>query len=378
MSKAWRLLGLGTLVLVMGTPLVLGGAVQDAEESQQPKKGRLAEKTDQGAQAWVQELAKHFSDKNPTVRHSARAGLLAAGKAALPALRKIAEGDDDAADIAQMMIASIERGRPGLPGLAEMPFRFEMRRPATPEKKEPRQRPVKKVEAPKPPEPKKAETPPTRSRITVVVPGVRPGMGIDRAMRNLDLTEKQRAKIEEITTDLQKKIKDMTQKVRDGSLDRSKLRAEVDKVQDEVRKRIKEVLTEEQRKKFEAGPGGGRGSGAGGRATVVQRAVRGLDLDAKQKARVEEILAANQKKARELVQKLRSRELDREKARAALEELQQGLRKDLKEVLTAEQMKKVEEKLQSLRRPGRQRDNPQDKPAKPSKRGSTPADKDEE
>ncbi len=65
---------------------------------------------------WTRMLAEHMIDPHDSVRDSARAGLVAMGEKALPMLRNLANGPDDArATAAKKVIEAIERAnrRPG-------------------------------------------------------------------------------------------------------------------------------------------------------------------------------------------------------------------------------------------------------------------------
>jgi len=84
---------------------------------------RPGPKPDAQVDAWVKTLVDRITDPHDTIRASARAALVSVGQPALPALRKIADGDDGAkADAARRVIDAIERGprRPG-PGLPPPP-----------------------------------------------------------------------------------------------------------------------------------------------------------------------------------------------------------------------------------------------------------------
>ncbi|QEL17359.1 hypothetical protein [Limnoglobus roseus] len=62
-------------------------------------------------ESWVKTLAEKITDPHDTVRDSARAALVAVGPPALPLLRKLADGDNDAkATAAKKLIAAIDRG----------------------------------------------------------------------------------------------------------------------------------------------------------------------------------------------------------------------------------------------------------------------------
>jgi hypothetical protein len=297
MQNSWLRRGLGLLALGVLLPLAVPGTADEPQEQDQPKKARVTdEKVDPAVQAWVEELGRHFADKNRTIRYSARAALLEAGRASLPVLRKYAAGDDDTADVAREMIARIERGgRFG--SLARAPFvpRFGL--------------------GPRPPMPPTPKGPSPR--------------------------EKKKQPDKEAKKAPEKEAKKAPEQPRPPMPSR--------------------------------GPRGGAGA--------LARVVRDLKLDDKQKAKVAEILADHQKKARELFQKIRSREVDRAKAREAFQELTQSLQKDLKGVLTEEQMKKVEQAIKDLprrgpNRPGRPRP-PEATPAKPAKPGAGSPGKDQ-
>ena len=72
--------------------------------------------TDGSVDAWLGTLAERITDPHDTIRDSARAGLVAAGKRAVPMLERIAQGGDDArATAARKVLDEIERreGRRG-------------------------------------------------------------------------------------------------------------------------------------------------------------------------------------------------------------------------------------------------------------------------
>src|SRR4051794_24684871 len=53
-------------------------------------------KADPAVEAWVKTLTEKLTDKNDAVRDSARAALVQVGPAALPVLKKLADGKDEA------------------------------------------------------------------------------------------------------------------------------------------------------------------------------------------------------------------------------------------------------------------------------------------
>jgi hypothetical protein len=253
MQNSWLRRGLGVLALGVLLPWAVPGTADEPQEQDQPRKARPTdEKADPAVQAWVEELGRHFADKNRTIRYSARAALLEAGRASLPVLRKYAAGEDDTADVAREMIARIERGgRFG--SLSRAPFipRFSpgprMPFPALP--RESKKQPAK--EAKKAPE-KEAKKSPEQPRPPMPPRGLRVGGGaLARIVRDLKLDDKQKAKVEEILTDHQKKARELFQKIRSRELDRTKARQAFQELTQSLQKDLKGVLNEEQMKKVE-------------------------------------------------------------------------------------------------------------------------------
>lgn len=70
---------------------------------------------DQSVEGWLRTLAERITDPHDTIRDSARAGLVAAGKRAVPLLERLADSGDDArATAARKVLEEIERqGRRG-------------------------------------------------------------------------------------------------------------------------------------------------------------------------------------------------------------------------------------------------------------------------
>ena len=91
---------------------------------------------------------------------------------------------------------------------------------------------------------------------------------VDQALKDLDLSDKQKAKLEDIKVAQQKKLADLMEKSRDGKLDREELRTTFEKNREEMLTDIKAVLTKDQIEKFEKAlkdaQGGGRGGPGGG------------------------------------------------------------------------------------------------------------------
>jgi hypothetical protein len=262
---------MGALALAVLVPCATRSTAQDGEEKTPPSKFKKAKevKTEAAVEAWIAELVRHFSDKNRTIRASARAGLVGAGPAAVPALRKIAAGDDDASDIARILIAHIQRrgrGNYAWPGLAlrDLPS-TERVAPKTPTPPT-RSRPAAKSPAPtpaptprRPAEQKKPQPSPRPER-----PARAPSAVLGRAVKGLDLTDKQKSQVNEILAANQKKVQELAQKVRRRELNSTKAREAMDKLQEGLRKDLQKVLTGEQYKKIENMLKSPRSRGAGG------------------------------------------------------------------------------------------------------------------
>ena len=99
----------------------------------------------------------------------------------------------------------------------------------------------------------------------------------------------------------------------------------------------------------EKGKGGPRPGGFGGfgGGNLLDRITKDLDLTDKQKDKVKDIVSAQEKKMREAFEKAREGgRPDFEKIRDTMKSMQTDLLKDLKDVLTADQLKKVEKALE--------------------------------
>jgi len=79
----------------------------------EPKK-EAAAKPDPTVDAWVKILGENMTARHDTVRESARAALVAIGKPALPALRKLAESNDSATALAASKVIERIEARPGV------------------------------------------------------------------------------------------------------------------------------------------------------------------------------------------------------------------------------------------------------------------------
>ncbi|MDY3553861.1 hypothetical protein R5W24_002975 [Gemmata sp. JC717] len=86
------------------------------DEGGQPGPKGPPPKSDAVVDAWVATLLSKITDPHDTVRDSARGALVAVGPAALPALQKLADGDDPAKAVAARKLIGAIHGRgPGGP-----------------------------------------------------------------------------------------------------------------------------------------------------------------------------------------------------------------------------------------------------------------------
>jgi hypothetical protein len=252
-----KVLAPAALVAAVGATVVVAQPPErkGRDEKRDPMSERPAPRPDAAVDAWVKVLVEKIADPHDTVRDSARAALVHVGPQAVPALKKLADGDDTVKAVAaRNVIAMIERGgpQPGRPGRerADGPMGPGGERPgAAGERTGPGDRP-----GPGGP----------------MGPG---GMGdrnpIARALGELNLTEKQEKQAREIVAAHGKKMMEFGEKLRDGTIDRDAAREGFEKLRGELMKELKGVLDAEQVKKLEAamsGPGGfGGPGGPGGR-----------------------------------------------------------------------------------------------------------------
>ncbi|WP_439621835.1 hypothetical protein [Gemmata sp.] len=224
-----------------------GGAERKGrDEKRDPMSERPAPRPDATVDAWVKVLVEKIADPHDTVRDSARAALVHVGPQAVPALKKLADGDDTVKAVAaRNVIAMIERGpQPGRPGRGD---------PMGPGG----ERPGQAGERPG------GDRPGPGGPMGPGGPGGGPG-GMGRALGELNLTEKQEKQAREIIAAHGKKVMEFGEKLRDGAVDREAAREGFEKLRGELMKELKGVLDAEQVKKLEAamsGPGGFGGPG---------------------------------------------------------------------------------------------------------------------
>jgi len=160
----------------------------------------------------------------------------------------------------------------------------------------------------------------------------------------LDLTDDQKKKVDEIAAEAQKKAG----VIEIGGPD---AREKSIALREDTIKQIKAILTPEQLKKLEAllaqQPAGGRG--AGGPTALVQllqTAVKDLDLNEEQKTKMNATFADAQKKFEEVRAELTSGKATPE-TREKLRTIFDSLRGDIEKVLTPEQQEKLRNSMQN-------------------------------
>jgi Spy/CpxP family protein refolding chaperone len=363
----WRLVsrfGKPALVLSIALLFLQGADAQPGRRKGDDTPAKEEAKASPELEAWIKTLTEKMTDRQDSIRDSARAALVSIGRPALPELQKLADGKDAAtAEAAKQVIARIERGgrnTGGPGGFPGGPGGFPGRPGGTDDN---------------PRRPGGGTGPGNNS------PPVGAGM-VDRALRDLDLSDKQKAKLEDIKTAQQKKLADLAEKAREGKLDGDELRKTFEKNREEMIKDIEAVLTRDQIDKFEkalkdatppnpgdrnnpgnrpGGPGGGPGGGRGGpggfgggfgQVRGLTQALKDLDLSEKQQAKVDKIMDAQQDKMRDLTAKLRDGKLDRDEMRTAFEKVQEDLIKDIKDILTKDQADKLDKALKDAERGG--------------------------
>lgn len=269
-------------VLVLLLAPGVGSGQEAPPAGKAPEKQKKQVQVDPAREAWVKALTERIADRDDRISRSARLGLLAMGKDALPALKRIADGGDAAtAEPARRLMAMIKKGarrgqalrrpgqgRPGLPG--KKGFRGGPRRgqdlrgnPGHPGRRDFRRGPD---------HPGGRGLPPGRSLRGRPGEGhgQPPGKGVQgpqrrgraavaRVLRGLDLSQDQKEKVREFLRAHRERAREMAKKGGEG------LR---EKMKGDLKKGMKGILTDEQFKKLEkaldrAGTPGRRGPGPG-------------------------------------------------------------------------------------------------------------------
>ncbi len=202
-------------------------------------------KVDPQVEAWVKTLTDKMNDPHDAIRDSARAGLIAIGPPALPALRRLADGNDAKAYTATRLVQQIERAAavPGVGGFGVYPGQPGVfsPQPAPPDGR----RPGIGVPdgAPRPGNPDE----PAR-------PGAGREAGVNsfgRTFRELKLTDEQTAKAEQVVAKYVTRTQELFEGIRSGKLDRAEAPDSATKLAQEAMTEIRRSLTPEQLRRFD-------------------------------------------------------------------------------------------------------------------------------
>lgn len=223
---------------------------------------------DREVEEWVRMLAEKITDRHDEIRDSARAALTAVGPAALPTLRRLADGNDGAtATAARKVIGRIEHhGPPGPFGMMTMGGTGGPalgRRPDGDRGDGPRPGPFGGDRPMRKDEPRAKGDRPARPRDDRGGPAEKgerrpegPPRGgpeqFARAIRSLNLSDEQRQKVEELVQAQQAKLQRIRDRVRDGDLAPEEARATARREMEAVREKLRDVLTSDQFRRFES------------------------------------------------------------------------------------------------------------------------------
>lgn len=217
--------------------------------------GEREPRPDPAVDAWVKMLADKMTDPHDVIRESARAGLVAAGPAAAPTLRKLADSEDGAkATAARRVLQAIEqRPQPGMGG-PPMLMQRQGGAPAAAGDRRPGGLPGagRQPDGDRRPDgPPGAGRQPEGDRRPDGPPGAGRPDGNRRPMNDLGLNEKQQKQIEAIQQAAQKKLREVREQVEANNLDPMDARKKTEAIREALLKEAKEVLTAEQFEKFQ-------------------------------------------------------------------------------------------------------------------------------
>ncbi len=278
----------------MGRPGGAPGAPPTVDRGGPMGERRADPKPDAQVDAWVKTLTDKMCDPHDSIRDSSRAGIISVGRAALPSLKKLADGDDGAkATAARRLIDAIEHrpmpgmggGMPGMPPGGMPPFggrggfggsdggssdgpRGVGRRPdaAPAGGGSPRGEGRRPNAAPDRPAPAATPAPERRPDAPAAAAGrVSP---IAESLKDLKLNDKQQKQVTELRENFEKTMQETMAQVREGKIEQADVREKMQKMRGTMLKEMKDVLTAEQFEKFEealkknrptGGPGGAPG-----------------------------------------------------------------------------------------------------------------------
>lgn len=184
-------------------------ALVGSRVSAQPPAGKeVPAQMDPAVEEWIKMLIEKLGDKNEAIRDSAREALAVIGQPALPALRNLVVGTDVAkADLAKKLIS--------------------------------------RIEAAKPPE-----------KDVLLNPGEVMGadgkpLPIDDAVKDLNLTDKQKPQVDRIVNEHKTKTRELNNRARTKKLKKGEIRQEQEKLQEDLVNNLKGVLNKDQMAKVE-------------------------------------------------------------------------------------------------------------------------------
>ncbi len=264
MRTNWKLLpaiglcaGFGVSSAHAQPPMGRPGGAPMGERNADPK-------PDAQVDAWVKTLTDKMNDPHDAIRDSSRAGIISVGRAALPTLKKLADGDDGAkSTAAKRLMEAIERGPMpgmggGMPAGGPMPpfggrggiiggARGEGRRPdATPDRPAPAPAPERRPDTNAP---KREGTPDRRPDAPAAAAGR--GSPIAESLKDIKLNDKQQKQVNELRENFEKTMQATMTQVREGKIEQADVREKMQKLRGDMLKEMKEVLTAEQFEKFE-------------------------------------------------------------------------------------------------------------------------------
>ena len=207
MKKTSLVVVLAALVCATALPaqIVFGEPKSAPETKEKPQEEKAAPALDSAVEAWIQVLVKRLGNQNTKINSSATRALVTLGKDAVPTLKKIADSGDSAqAKAAKEALAQIERGNRRRGGNRRSTGEF---------------------------------------------------------LKSLGLDEKTIKKAEALRSSSQEEVRDLFQQMQDGEMSREEMREAMGEMRRKQQEKLKEVLGEENFKKYQKEMGGRRGFG---------------------------------------------------------------------------------------------------------------------
>jgi hypothetical protein len=204
-----------------------------------------AAKVDPKVEIWLKTLAEKITDAHDEIRDSARAGLVAAGSAAVPTLQQIAQSDDSArANAARKLIEQIRKPeiewqmKLAAAGIAVRTASAEL----APSAATPAPQANAKAADPRPDRPADGRPRPG--------PDGRPPNPFESLLKDLKLEERQEKQANEVMDEFREAMQKLREQVNDGKLTREESQPKRDELQKAMMKDMKDILGD-QFAKFE-------------------------------------------------------------------------------------------------------------------------------